>query len=59
MSYYRQARKRDEFHLMTSGGPVVVKVKCGRACIEIEAAPEVKIHHKKRDLRLHSPRKRV
>lgn len=48
MAYYRQVRKLDELHAMTADGPVVVKVKCGRACIEVEAPAAIKLSHKKR-----------
>lgn len=51
MAYYRQVRKQDELHAMTADGPVVVKVKCGRACLEVEASSAVKISHVKRKRR--------
>lgn len=58
MAYYRQVRKQDELHMMTADGPVVFKTKCGRACIEIEAPPAVKISHRKREPRLQKHRRK-
>lgn len=48
MAYYRQVRKLDELHAMTTDGPVVMRVKCGRACVEIEAPVSIKLSHRKR-----------
>lgn len=48
MAYYRQVRTRDELHAMTAEGPVVVRVKCGRACVEVEAPAAIKLSHRKR-----------
>lgn len=49
MGYYRKVRKHENLHIKhPNSPPVVVRVKCGRACVEVEACSETKISHTKR-----------
>ena len=51
-SYYRQMRRRDELHLMTTDGVIVVRISTGRPELHVDAPREIKIAHKKRRNRL-------